>query len=76
MFGTAQVPWFVPDLSPPTYVNRLAVVPEGVSTWSSVAGVGDPNWDWTYLVMAVNTSAQVVAASNRVGEQDFAGDIP
>jgi hypothetical protein len=69
-------PWFLPDLSPPTYVNRVAVVPAGTTTWSSSAGVGDPDHNWTYLVVAIDDSENELARSNYGGEHDFEGDIP
>ena len=75
-YGTSNHPWFVPDTSPPTYVNRVAVVPTGTTTWSSPYGVGDPNANWIYLVMAVDISAQELARSNRAGEHDFLTDVP
>jgi len=65
-------PWFIPDVSPPTYVNRIVVLPSTTTTWSS--GVGDPAANWTYLVMAVDASEQELARSNRVGEADFETD--
>jgi hypothetical protein len=34
------------------------------------------NANWTYLVMAVDVSGAELARSNRVGEEDFATDIP
>jgi hypothetical protein len=76
VFGTAGDPWFLPDLSPPTYVNRIATVPGGTTTWSSTNGIADPDNNWTYLVMAVDETEVELARSNRVGEHDFNTDIP
>ena len=76
VYGTANDAWFAPDLSPPTYDNRLAVIPGGITTWSSTNGVGDPNNNWTYLVVALNPSSEEIARSNLCGEHDFEGDIP
>lgn len=76
VFGVAREPWFLPDLSPPTYVNRVAVVPGGTTTWSSANGIAEPDNNWTYLVIAVDETEAELARSNRVGEHDFATDIP
>jgi len=76
IYGMANEPWFVPDQSPPTYVNRIAVLPSATTTWSSPSGIGDPDANWTYLVMAVDASDAELARSNRVGEEDFEADIP
>jgi hypothetical protein len=76
VFGIAREPWFVPDLSPPTYVNRVAVVPGGTTTWSSPNGIGDPANNWTYVVIAMENTNIEITRSNRVGEHDFGTAIP
>jgi hypothetical protein len=76
VFGMAGKPWFLPDLSPPTYVNRVAVVPTGTTTWSSPNGIGDPDNNWTYLVIAMDATEAELARSNRFGEHDFDCEIP
>jgi len=76
VFGNAQVAWFEPDLSPPTYVNRVAVVPGGTTSWSSPNGIADPAINWTYLLSAIGESNVELARSNRVGERDFDLEIP
>ncbi|MCU0611567.1 MAG: integrin alpha [Candidatus Eisenbacteria bacterium] len=75
IYGMANEPWFTPDLSPPTYVGRAAIVHPPTTVWSSPNGIGDPSANWTYLVMAVDATEQELTRSNRVGEEDFAGDI-
>jgi hypothetical protein len=76
IYGMTNEPWFLPDLSPPTYVNRVAVVPGGTTTWSSTNGIADPVNNWTYLVIAMENTNTELARSNRVGEHDFDTDIP
>jgi len=76
VYGMAEEPWVLPDLSPPTYVNRIAIIPGGTTTWSSGVGVGDPAGNWTYLVIAMDNSQQELERSNRVGEHDFDGEVP
>jgi hypothetical protein len=58
----------------PSPNNRVAVVPGGTTTWSTSAGVGDADHNWTYLVVAVDESEQELIQSNRVGEYDYAID--
>jgi len=47
-----------------------------IITWVSLAGLGDSDNNWTYLVVAVDASEQELTRSNRVGEHDFEVDIP
>jgi hypothetical protein len=63
--------YFEPDIG-----NRVAVVPSWTTTWSSSSGVGDADHNWTYLVIAVGGSDQALCQSNRIGEHDYAADIP
>ncbi len=38
---------------------------------------GDPDWNWTYLVVAFDmTETGLLGISNRAGEQNFGYDIP
>ncbi len=76
VFGESAEPWFLPDLSPPTHVNRIVIVPGGTTIWSSSSGIGDPDSNWTYLVTAMGNSQQELERSNRVGEHDFDMEIP
>jgi hypothetical protein len=73
--GASNLAYFTPG-GPPGYVHRLAVVPQGTTTWSSAGGVGDPASNWTYLVMAVDATGAELARSERVGEHDFAAAVP
>lgn len=75
VFGAANRPWFVPGFGP-GYEFRVAVLPPATTTWSSTAGIGDPDANWTYLVMAVDNVEDEMARSNRFGEHDFEADIP
>jgi len=75
VYGASNLPWFVPG-GAPGYQYRIEVLPQGTTTWSSAAGIGDPAVNWTYLVMAVNALNLEVTRSNRVGEEDYQADIP
>ena len=75
LYGATNLAYFDPG-SAPGYQHRLAVLSPLFQTWSSAAGVGDPDHDWTYLVMAVDATEQEMCRSNRVGEQDFETGTP
>lgn len=65
-----ELAYFGPGLTSP-YAYRLAVLPPGTTTWSSANGIGDPDHNWTYLVLAVDAVEQLLGSSNRFGEHDF-----
>jgi hypothetical protein len=71
VYGASNLTYFTPGLAP-GYQHRLAVLSPLFQTWSSPNGIGDPNDNWTYLVLAVDASDQELIRSNRVGEWDFA----
>jgi hypothetical protein len=70
VYGAANNAYFEPGLTSP-YPHRLAVLPPPSTSWSSPNGVGDPDWNWTYLVLAIGHYGQEMARSNRFGEFDF-----
>ena len=74
VYGADNLPWFVPG-GFPGFENRLAVV-FGDTTWIASQGVGDPDHNWTYLIMAVDDGDMEIVRSNRVGDWDFDADIP
>jgi hypothetical protein len=45
-------------------------------TWTSSTGVGDPDSNWTYQIVAVNETGELLARSTRIGEHDFEQTIP
>jgi len=78
VYDTFNIPYFEPGFSGvhgTGYLYRLDILPTDITTWSSSNGIGDPNENWTYLVITVDATEQVLACSDRVGEQDFEGDI-
>ncbi len=75
VYGASNLAYFTPGFAP-GFDNRVAVVPQGTTTWSSAAGVGNPSTNWTYLVIAVSATGVELARSNRVGEHDFAAAVP
>lgn len=64
------VPGFVPD-----YEYRVDVVLSPTNTWSTTNGIGDPDHDWTYMVIAVDGSENELARTRYGGENDFAIEI-
>jgi hypothetical protein len=55
----------------PDFAHRLAVLPQGTVTWASASGVGDPDTNWSYTVIAVDPASQEIGRSNRIGEWDY-----
>ena len=43
--------------------------------WSSTNGIGDPDNNWTYLVIAMDGENVELSQSNRVGEFDYEGAV-
>ena len=70
IYGASNLPWFVPG-NAPGYEHRVAIVVPSTTTWSSPNGIGDPNSNWTYVVMAVDETEAEITRSNRVGEWDW-----
>jgi len=75
LYGANNQACFIPGFTSP-YQYRLGVFPAGATTWSSAYGVGDPDTNRTYLVLAVDSAERVLGMSNRVGEHDFQTGAP
>jgi len=75
VYGASNLVYFLPGAAP-GYQNRLAVLPPFFPTWSSSNGIGDSASNWTYQVLAVDDSEQVLVRSTRYGEHDFSISIP
>jgi hypothetical protein len=69
-YGAEGEAYFTPGLAP-GYEHRLAVISPLVLTWTSPNGIGDPDSNWTYLIIATNAADQEMCRSNRIGEYDF-----
>ena len=67
---------FFPAGMTPGFENRLAVLPPAVTSWSSPNGIGDPDIEWTYLLIPVDDSNTEIIRSNRLGERNLQMDIP
>ncbi len=70
IFGGVNAPHFRPDLGP-GYTNRVAIVQAPATSWSTTLGLGNPDENYTFLVVAINPQNQVMWQSNRVGEYEF-----
>jgi hypothetical protein len=75
VYGAADNPQFEPGFGP-AFEYRLEILGPETNSWISPSGIGDPENNWVYLVMAVGYGEVEVARSNRVGEFDFEGNIP
>ena len=71
VYGCANQAYFEPVPG-----NILAVLPANVTTWSSSSGIGDPDNNWTYMVLAVDDADQEIIRSNSYGEYDFGMPVP
>jgi hypothetical protein len=69
-YGANNQAHFAPGLLPP-YEHRLAILSGGWNSWSIANGIGDPDSNWTYLLVAVDNAGQELERSNRAGEHDF-----
>jgi len=70
IYGAGNEPHFEPGISPP-YYHRVTSVRPNTTTWTSPNGIGSPQINWTYVVMAVDAQDQELARSDRVAEFDF-----
>ncbi len=70
VYGCSGQPYFTPGPGP-GYQHRLVVMPPTTTWWGAWSGVGDPDSNWTYLVLAVDATEQELCRSNRFGEHDF-----
>jgi hypothetical protein len=70
VYGADGEAYFDPQLITP-YQYRLQILPSGTTTWSSPNGIGDPDHNWTYQVVAADASEREMCRSNRYGEHDF-----
>jgi hypothetical protein len=70
VYGAANEAYFEPGFYP-GYAYRRAILAPGVTTWWTPNGVGVPDSNWTYLVIAVGPNENEMARSNRFGEHDF-----
>jgi hypothetical protein len=73
--GTENDPYFF--LGPePGSAYLIATVPSSHNSWETTNGVGDPDENWAFLIIAIDETDTELARSNRVGEHDFLWDYP
>jgi hypothetical protein len=70
VYGAEDDPWFKTDLEWP-FENRLFVLDGEVTQYSTTSGIGDPESNWSYLIIAVDDQYHELARSSRVGEWDW-----
>jgi hypothetical protein len=61
---------------PPEPWTMLDEVNPGTTWWSSANGMGDPDLNYTYMVIAVNAYGEEVVRSNYCGQFDFGTGTP
>jgi hypothetical protein len=75
VYGAANNFYFQPGILPP-HTYRLAVLGAGATAWQTSSGIGNPNAQWSYRLIAVDvTQAAVIGVSNRFGEYDFSSAL-
>ena len=73
VYGEENDHYFEPELVLP-YGNRKDIVPGSIRDWSSNEGIGDIDWNMTYLIIGVGDYGQIISRSNRFGEFDFSSN--
>jgi hypothetical protein len=69
IYGADNLTYFQPGLTMP-WQYRRDDIPAGTTTWSSPDGIGDPDHNWTYQVVAIDASLQDISRTNRFSEHD------
>jgi len=75
VYGATSTPYF-PIGFDPFFENRLVVLSGDVHTWQTTGGVGNPDENWTFIVLAMDSVDSELERSNRVGIIDFGLEIP
>jgi photosystem II stability/assembly factor-like uncharacterized protein len=75
LYGAHTRAYFEPVVVSP-YTFRVAVEPYGTTVCFMPNGIGDPDYNWSYLLVAVNADERELGRSNRWGEHDFDVSTP
>jgi hypothetical protein len=70
VYGAVNDSHFEPGMVPP-YEHRLAVLGQGTTSWSSSSGIGDPENNWTFLIVPVGEGDGALARLGPWSEVDF-----
>ncbi|MBN1424745.1 FG-GAP repeat protein [Candidatus Fermentibacteria bacterium] len=70
VYGAENAAYCLPGMAP-GYEDRLVVLPPSTESWSSSHGIGDPNSNWAYVILAVSSTESELCRSGRAGEHDF-----
>jgi len=71
VYGASNGAYFEPGIIPP-YEHRLEVLQSSANSWSSARGIGDPDNNWTYVIMPVDWSGTELVRLGPWSESDFA----
>jgi len=74
IYGSSLSPYF-PTGTSSGFENRIAVLSGDVHTWQTTGGIGNPDENWTFIVLAMDSGDSELERSNRVGVFDFAVSI-
>jgi hypothetical protein len=75
IYGASNEPFFEPGFDP-DFTHRLAALEPETTTWWTPSGIGVPDSNWTYLIVAVGSVENEIARTNRLGEHDFEAIVP
>ncbi len=75
IYGADDSAYFDPGFGP-NYEFKLDEVLPPATNWITPIGIGDPDQNWGYMVIAVNAYEEELGRSNRIGEHDFDCEIP
>ncbi|MCU0612998.1 MAG: metallophosphoesterase [Candidatus Eisenbacteria bacterium] len=74
VYAAANEPCFEPGLLPP-YEHRVAVLGQWDTSWSSPNGVGDPDRNWSFMIVPVDATGSELARLGAWAEADFSLNI-
>jgi hypothetical protein len=60
----------------PAPENLQCEISQGTYSWTTTLGVGDSDWNFTFIVIAVDEQQEEIVRSNRYGEFDFGTGTP
>jgi len=74
VYGAESGPYFTIGFDP-LFENRLVVLSGDTNAWQTTGGVGNPNENWTFVIVAVDSGDLELERSNRFGIIDFGFEI-
>ena len=75
IYGAPNDTYFEPGLEPPLEY-LLDTISGGSTVWSTTHGIGNPDQNYTFIVVGRSFYDDVTGISNRFGEHEYGMDIP